>query len=107
MRRVCPTCGKTFIFDENLSPNRRFCDKACQVKHICRHAATGAKKRRQDYTEVTIQITQALNIFPELCPTVGRKYKAEKYCDRNGTGYVIMTKKRINVRADECREVSV
>lgn len=59
-------------------------------------------------SKATIKITKAIDIFPELCPKVGSKWKAEKYLYSDGrTGYVIQTKKRINIRSNECEEVAM
>lgn len=58
------------------------------------------------YIPVKILITRGLDVYPELAPTVGRVYDAERHEGQRAPGYVITSGgKRINVRADECREI--
>ncbi len=114
MRRICPACGNAFFFDEKLSPNRKFCCITCMRRFQSSESQCGAKvlskesRQLAGKSKATIKITKAIDIFPELRPKVGSKWKAEKYLYSDGrTGYVIQTKKRINIRSNECEEVAM
>ncbi len=65
------------------------------------------RKNPEDlYKKVQVRITTQIPVFEALSPTVGRVYDAERYDEYGCIGYVVaINGKRINVRADECKEV--
>lgn len=67
-----------------------------------------SKKQFMTPTAVRIRITKPVELLPELCPTVGAVYDAERWPSYTSPvgGYVIVVGgKRINIRRKECVEV--
>ena len=103
---TCASCGKEFTGIRNLNENAIYC---CCVKcsgAYRKSADLHARREKRAYIPVKILIKRGLDVYPELAPTVGRVYDAERHEGQRAPGYVITSGgKRINVRADECREI--
>lgn len=115
---VCANCGIVFTKERRkCTRNRRFCCRKCAGLWQSKHrkgdspfkVKTPDEPRPPRYDVVDIRVTEPLDVFPEYRPTVGRRYRAERYQGYAGLkriGYVIeVNGHRVNVRQEECVEV--
>lgn len=80
--------------------------KIKKCENCTRKAKNG--ERRLPHVITQIVITAKIPVWPQFCPEIGRKLRAEKYASSIGSriGYVVeVGGKRICVRQEECKEL--
>lgn len=106
---ICPVCGKSITYQAWKKNKQKFCSREC-VYEARRAGLVSCVSYKQSpettFEKCRIKILRQIPIYKNLRPEVGEIYEAEKYSGLGGIGYVISVNgKRINVRADECKEV--
>lgn len=103
---TCQNCGK--VFSAPPSQRRKFCSKAC-VNAWHKQSKTNTGRflgKGREYELVHIRIKRPIGLKKGFEPELRTVYLAEKYTDYT-LGYVIeVNGHRINIRLNECVEVT-